>query len=480
MRRLTSLTVGITVLLLTATPPALGVAPLTLGFSADSALTAGTPSSRTPWIQRAISEGASIVRLNVDWAQVAPARPSQGFVPADPSSPGYDWSAVDGAVSDLARHGLRVLLTLADAPAWAEGPGRPADVQPGSWKPDPRQFGMFAAAAARRYDGSFPDPRDPSARLPRVTLWQAWNEPNLDYYLAPQWVRTRSGYSAVAPTLYRSLLNAFYSAVKQVSRADLVLMGGTSPYGEPPGTFPLGAQRTAPAAFYRSVFCLTGTTRLSAVRCPDPAHLDAIDHHPYGVGGPTWHAVNPDDVAVPDIEKLVRVLRAAQDAGTILPRGRKGIWVSELGWSSRPPNPKGVPVNEDARWLEQAMYVLWSQGVDTILPLELADPASITDYSAVFESGLYYSDGKPKPLADAYRFPFVARRLSGSRVLVWGRAPELGRLEIQVLRDRRWATIAGRAVGARVVFVIPLRIAGATELRGADGTQTSLSWRVGA
>lgn len=454
-------------LTLALAPGAQATRELTLGFSDDGHLTGGTTASRLPWIERAVSDGASVVRVNVEWAQVAPATRPPGFDPTDPASPAYDFSGLDATVRDLAGHGLRVLLSVGDAPAWAEAPHRPRAVQPGTWRPDAAQLGEFARAIARRYDGSFPDPADPRTTLPRVSLWQAWNEPNLDYYLAPQWVRTRQGFRAVAPGLYRGLLNSFYAAVKQVSRSNYVLMAGTGPYGVPPGIEPLGQQRTEPVDFYRGVF--------SGV-----VHLDAIDHHPYGVGGPTWHAINPGDVAVPDMYKILRVLRAAERSGHVLPRGHKGVWVSELGWSSRPPNPKGVPVQKDARWYEQAFYVLWRQGVDTILPLEIADPSDIADYRAVFESGIYYADGRPKPIAQAYRFPFVTQRLSRASVRAWGRAPQAGRLAIQVrARGGRWRTLKRLAVGDRQVFLASLALRGRALLRAVDGSQVSLTWRQG-
>jgi hypothetical protein len=349
-------------------------------------------------------------------------------------------------------------------------------VQPGSWRPDPRQFALFATAAARRYSGQFPDPAVPGSLLPRVSLWQAWNEPNLDYYLSPQWVRAGRGWRSVAPAMYRRLLNAFYAAIKGVAQSDTVVMGGTAPYGDPPGLDPLGQQRTAPVAFYRAVFCLRGGVVLRPAPCPAPAHLDGIDHHPYGVGGPTWHAINPDDVAVPDIHKITRVLAAAQRWRRVLPGGRKSIWVSELGWSSRPPNPQAVPVQKDARWYEQAFYVLWEQGVGAILPLEIGDPPANGNYASVFESGLYYSDGRPKPIARAFRFPFITARVGGGAVRAWGRAPQAGRLAIEVRRGRRWIVIRRLSMRREEVFATRLPISAPAELRALVGAQASLTW----
>ena len=196
------------------------------------------------------------------WSQVAPLVPSPSFDPADPSSPGYDWSATDAAVRDLSSHGLQVLLNLTGAPTWAEGPAAPAGTQPGTWRPDPTQFASFATAAALRYDGRFPDPLQPGAFLPRVRYWQPWNEPNLAYYLSPQWTRVRGGWAPASPVIYRQLLNAFYRAVKRVSSSNFVVTAGTAPYGDPPG-----GQRMPPVAFDRALFCLRDDAR------PDPGQL---------------------------------------------------------------------------------------------------------------------------------------------------------------------------------------------------------------
>ena len=109
-----------------------------------------------------------------------------------------------------------------------------------------------------------------------------------------------------------------------------------------------------PVAFDRALFCLRNNARLTPVSCPDPPHLDALSHHPYGIGGPLWHALNADDVAVPDVYKLARVLHAAERARHVLPAGAKRLWVTELSWDTSPPDPNGVPAAKQARWLEQA------------------------------------------------------------------------------------------------------------------------------
>ena len=163
---------------------ALAVAPaaargLTVGFAADNSLLDGTAATRSVWLDRAVAEGARIVRVPVVWSEVAPLRRPAGFRPQDPGSPGYNWSSTDETVRELSQHGLTPLLMILSAPTWAEGAHRPALAPPGTWEPNAGQFASFARAAAQRYSGAYPDPLYGGESLPRVRYWQAWNEPNL-------------------------------------------------------------------------------------------------------------------------------------------------------------------------------------------------------------------------------------------------------------------------------------------------------------
>jgi hypothetical protein len=452
-----------------AAPASARARGLTTGFSADPVLTTDDAATRAVWIPRAVSEGAGIVRLNVLWSQVAPATPPPGFDPSDPASPGYNWSSVDAAVTDLTSHGLQVLITIESAPTWAEAPDRPSYAPPGSWEPNAAQFGEFASAAATRYDGHFDG-------LPRVRYWEAWNEPNLDLYLSPQWTKVGRGWQATSPTVYRGLLNSFYTAVKRASGSNFVVGAATAPYGDPAGADPPGDERMAPVAFYRYLLCINDNKRLTPYRCPDPAHLDAVDHHPYGIEGPLWHALNRDDAAVPDIYKIANVVHAAQRAGNVLPRGPKALWVTEIGWDSRPPNPKGVPAEKQARWYEQSLYVLWRQGVDTVLFLQIVDSPPIPNYFLAYEEGVYYVNGQAKPAATAFRFPFVTRRLDRRHIQAWGRAPQSGVLKIEMRRHGHWAVLAHLRVSTHEVFSSTLGARGRSVFRAQLDGQTSLTW----
>ena len=211
-------------------------------------------------------------------------------------------------------------------------------------------------------------------------------------------------------------------------------------------------------------------------RCPQPARFDVLAHDPYSVGGPERRALNVDDVSIPDLGKLTRPLRVAERTGRVRPRGRKGLWVTEFGWDSNPPDPQGVPGERHARWLEQAFYVLWREGVDAVTWFKIVDEPSGGDYGATYQSGLYFLDGRPKPALTAFRFPFVAERTSGTRVRTWGKAPRNGAVRIQARLGSGWRTIKTIEAHGNRVFLATMRIRGAAVLRAVVGSETSLSW----
>jgi hypothetical protein len=445
-------------LCLVLAPSAAAAQPLRLGFT-DGLFTGDAELGA--WLDRATSEGASFVRLDSSWASIAPRRPQ---APTDPADPAYDWAKLDAAVRSATAHRLEVVLLLTGAPTWAEGSDRPADAPWGSWRPDAAAYGQFAQAVARRYSGTY-------AGLPRVRSFEPWDEPNLSKYLSPQWVRTARGHRAESPVIYRRLLNAFYRGAKAVQPDATIVAGATAPFGDPDP----GGDRIMPVRFTRSLLCLDERLERSGA-CPDPARFDTFDHHPYSVRGPDAPALNADDVSVPDMAKLGRVIRAATRAGTALPRSPKPLWALEVSWDSSPPDPEGVPAAEHARWLEGALYRLWRQDVDTIAWFLIRDSAPQPSYATSYQSGVFLRDGTPKPAATAFRFPFVVERVSSTAVRLWGRAPFAGAVRIERRAGAGWRRVLSVRPGSDRVFFEPMRLRGAHALRAVQQAETSLSW----
>jgi hypothetical protein len=400
---------------------------------------------RTAVIDDVRAAGADIVRHQLHWEWIAPVERPVDFQPSNPGDPRYRWALADAVVKEASVRGLRVMLTLGYAPSWAEGANRPSDAFPGSWRPDAQQVQEFAVALARRYSGTYPDPAVVGAVLPRVRLWQAWNEPNLSRYLAPQWIQKGRGWRAESPRLYRRILNAFYRGTKSVSPDNVVVSAGTAPYGDPAP----GGRRIMPVRFMRELLCVSPSGKGRS--CSTRSYFDVLAHHPYGIRGPGSPSLNADDAAVPDLGKLKRVLREALRHGVVLPRKPKRLWVTEVSWDSSPPDPDGVPEGTHARWVSEALYRIWRQAFDTVIWFRVRDELPVPDFSSTYQSGAFFVDGRPKLAAQAFRFPFVADR-SGKKLLLWGRAPADGQVVIQRKSGANWVDVTRFNASRHSVF----------------------------
>jgi hypothetical protein len=417
-------------------------------------------ATQTLAFDRSAEARAGFTLIYVDWSRVAPYTRPAGFDAANPADPAYHWNAIDAAVRDASSRGLRVVLAITWAPNWAEGPGRPsADVAPqGTWKPNPGDVGDFARAIATRYSGSF-------GGLPAVRYWQLWAEPNLAVNLGPQF----SGKTPVGFEVYRPMLDAFYANLKAVTSQNVVISGGTAPYGGLTPARGLTFQRMQPLTFWKGLLCepvggkkkrkKKGKGKKAAAGCTPP-RFDIAAHHPINVGAPTRHALNPDDASTPDIGKLRKVIRRGV--------GNKPIWATEIWWNSNPPS-RGVSLKTQARYLSQSFYLLWKQHVDAAFWFELRD-LQPNGRDPIPTCGLLFRDYSPKPAFQAFRFPFAVQRVSPSQVQVWGIAPGAGKVSI-TSRGRKVKTLAA---GGNRVFVGSIRMRGRARLTATQGSESSL------
>ena len=345
--------------------------------------------------------GASVARVQLAWVGVARTPPAD---PTDPRDPAYDWSSVDPPVRMMVAAGLEPLLSVYAAPRFARVRGP---------SPRPGDLAAFMTALARRYGGGFV--RDDGVALPRVRLFQLWNEPNLRYFL------DLDG----APAHYRAMLRAAYPAVHAEHRDNVLVAGGLAPFAGPRGRY--GA---APLPFMRKLF-------------RKGAPFDVWAMHPYTSGPPARHAAAPGDVSVGDLPAVRRLLDR---------RGHRGapLWATEFSWDSAPPDPFAVPLREHARWVAEGLYRMWRHGVSLVVWFQLRDnPKGPEQWSQSFQSGLYfktqerYADERAKPALTAFRFPFVALPARGG-VKIWGRTPtsERARVAVEVRRRGRWRRVA--------------------------------------
>ena len=393
--------------------------------------------------------GARFVHIVVPWADVAPRNEPASWKPEDPADFHYEWAWLDTTLTEAIGGGLTPVLEIYGAPSWAQRCQSPAGMEGVLCNPDPVALAAFATAAARRYSGHFDG-------LPHVVFWQALNEPNLSLFFNPQF----EGGKPASPRLYRALINAFYAAVKSVDPSNLVLTAGLGPIAVPHYTI-------GPMRFARLLLCMKGRhhPRPTGGNCDGGVHFDILDVHPYTTGGPT-HRGGPDDVELGDIPKLQSLLRAADRAGRIQGQfKRTPLWITEFSWDSKPPDPGGLSMKIETRWLAEALYRSWRAGVSHFFWYGLRDelPGPGQSFSETLQSGLYFrgatlEQDRPKPFLSAFRFPFVAYPRKGG-LFFWGRTPtsEGGKVTIQILRHGSWRQASTVLAGADGVFsgVVP-------------------------
>jgi hypothetical protein len=386
----------------------------------DDAAFSGTDADLA--FQHTADAGATAARISLNWNRTAPSEPTDAN---DFSSSGYDWSVFDREVALASVHGVEPIANIVTAPSWAlvaPGLAAPATV------PDPTRLAQFALAAASRYNGLVQG-------LPRVRYWSVWNEPNLSPDLAPQFF----GGLPFAPGWYRQMVNAVAGSVKSVAADNMVIAGETAPFRDlTPAVLTIDPD-WGPLSFMRNLLCLSPSLTPT---CSTPVKFDIWAHHPYGSGGPDHHAAFANDVSVPDLPAMTRLLDAAYAAGHIAAPSPPQLWATEFSWDTDPPDSRGVPMALATRWTAEALYRMWSYGVSQVTWLLLRDQPPSDPY----QSGLYFrgpslAQDQPKDLLAAFRFPFVAYP-RGANVTTWGRVPR-GAPGVSVLVEQQTQTPLG-------------------------------------
>ncbi len=437
MKTLAVVAVGIAFLAVVSRAHAATARPLVTGI-------AGIGDYRAEVFGHAKSTGAQMVRLALNWPEVAPEEEPADWEPEDPGDPHYNWSYIDTGVLEAVKAGLTPVLLVDGAPEWAQRCEAPPDSQNTNLcNPDPAALEAFAKAAASRYSGDFQN-------LPRVRYWQGLNEPNLSLFFFPQFESEH----AVSPYLYRQLINSFYAGIKAIDSSNLVIAAGLSPVAVP-------RYAVGPVQFARLLLCMHGASHPHPTKgdCEGGVHFDVFDIHPYTFGGPT-HKGGANDVELGDLGKLQTLLRAADRAGRIKGgTGQTELWSTEFSWDSKPPDPGGLSMKILCRWTAETLYRAWRVGMTHFFwyslrddPYEPERPFNLTLQAGLFFRGPTIAQDQPKKVFFAFRFPFVAYpRKRG--LFFWGRTPtsKPGRVEIQLRKRGRWRR--ARAVHANKVGI---------------------------
>jgi len=261
----------------------------------------GVPSFEE--FQRLRAGGVDSVRIPIGWAAIQ--REPGGAA---------DFSSVDPLVAGAVQAGLEVFPFVYNSPSWVV----PLAVVPGSHgsvrapKTLPVRSGFqrsswtgFLQLVVARYgpNGSF-WAENPALPKRPVRTWQVWNEPNFKYFV----VRPN-------PAEYGKLVKLSHAAIKGVDPGAKIVLGGM--FAQPREA---QFKRKPPQAYFAADFL----DRLYSTTPGIKSKFDGVALHPY---------TGAYQELTPDIEAFRAVLKENHDAG-------KGLWITEIGWSSQPPDPK--------------------------------------------------------------------------------------------------------------------------------------------
>lgn len=191
----------------------------------------------------------------------------------------FDWGAYDRKVLAAAGAGIDVLGLVVRAPAWSNGGNIDPFVPPAG----SARYGRFFTTLVARYgpNGSLWAENPGVAKRP-VRTWEVWNEPNIAVYFRRQPFMAK----------YASLLRAAYPAIKKADPGATVVLAGMANFS------------------WRDLERLLKTQR--------GLPFDAVAVHPF-TGKPSG---------------MIEILRRNRRVLDRYGRRSRGLWLTELTWSS--------------------------------------------------------------------------------------------------------------------------------------------------
>ncbi len=445
----------------------------------------GSPQVQYRTMQEIKSLGVDVVKVPLIWTLVAPdplGTAAPQFDATDPSAyPPRAWNRYDYLVEEAHLLGLRVYFQFAPpVPRWAIAPNFPRT--PGTeilgQVPSFTLFNQFVQAVGRRYSGSEHDIH--GRRIPRVSEWGIWNEPNWQNWLNPTHLEVDGVRQTSQPMLYRGLVGSAWKGLSASGHgSDTILIGETANIGTVP-----------PLQFIEDVYCvgptyqpLTGAAA-TAAGCPSSGdrssfvsdnpglfRMSGWAHHPYDFDiPPNQPSSVPGEVTLANVAKMERVLGGVFAGYGASRSGGIPIYLSEWGYVTNPPNPEyHTTLAEQATWLNQGEYMMWSKpfvkGLAQFLLVDVAPPPSSSPSAAEwlhsFTTGLMFYNGKPKPALAAYRIPiWLPDARPGPRVSVWGElrpadhsTTQTGSIDFAPSGSTVWRTLATVRTTSREGFV---------------------------
>ena len=344
-----------------------------------------TPAQQAESLDRIASQGARLARVNVSWKQIASYCNGQTLSALrNDKNACYDWSSLDSLVSLAQARDIQLLFSVSRVPFWLQHSSNPMYIGTSSaaWTRTVQFYPAFITAIATRYNSS--------STIGTVKLWTIWNEPNSKTFWWPLATRAQR---AMAPTRYAILYGASAKALKAANPTATVAPGPTGPNSTIKPVPYITAFQKVVARY------LPGRTIYQKRR-----YLGAWAHNPYPViyaptGNPRYGYNSYKDrnaLGFSDTRELARLLDSAP-----ITRGLK-IWATEFGWETNPPERTafGIPTYLQARYIAEGYDLLDATGRVSIgVSYVLTDPTQPAD----FQSGTFFSNGKPKPSYYAYQ-----------------------------------------------------------------------------
>lgn len=321
--------------------------------------------------QRLSRGGVESIRIPIGWPAVQSVQNGS-----------FDWSGFDSQVEAAANAGIKVVPFLTGAPEWAvpekRVPGAGGLTAPahlpvsGAGRTG---WVSFLTAAVARYGstGSFWSEHPGVPKIP-IREWQIWNEPNFKYFIAKP-----------NPAEYGKLVKISSTALKAADPGAKLILAGL--FARPKGSRDPKTGKHKSLNWYASDFVGQMYKTTPGIK----ARFNGAALHPY-----TIHASELPGV----IEEFRKVLAVNKDGG-------KGLYITELGWSSGKPsheNEFAKGPSGQARELRTAFTKLRNKQVAWRLKgvywFSVDDAPGACNFCG--GSGLFGEGFRPKPSWNAY------------------------------------------------------------------------------
>lgn len=248
------------------------------------------------------------VRIAISWGDVQPTEDGP-----------IDWSGMDANVERAALAGIDVLPTVTGAPTWAvstasvpgvQGANAPAHL-PASGGAGVAWKKLLTQAVERYGPGGAFWAAHPTLPEHPIRTWQIWNEPNFKFFVAHP-----------NPAEYGQLVKISSAALRAADPGAKIVLAGL--FSQPKGgrhLMVVGHRKKLVSPTNVNYFASYFLEQMYKNTAGIKSRFNGVALHPY---------TSSYRLLSPEIEEVRSVLRAAHDPS-------KGLWITELGWSSKPP-----------------------------------------------------------------------------------------------------------------------------------------------